>query len=270
MATTTTSGVEVFYRDEGAGEAILMIHGHTFDHTVFDPQAAALTGQGFRVLRPDLRGHGRSERPPVGYHPSHHAADMAAVLEHAGVDRATVVGYSVGGAVALELALADPDRVGALVLLAPVMPDRPFEEAFMTNLKQVARTARGEGIAAAMAGPWLDSPLFAHSFATPGLRDRVAAIVARFPGAEYLAEARDRVERDWIVPDRLGEVAAPAVVAVGDHELPGFRAFAEEAASGLPTARLEVLPECGHLLPFEAEQEVTRLVAEAASGSSSQ
>jgi len=156
--------------------------------------------------------------------------------------------------------------VDALGLISPVMPERPFDPAFMENLKQVARTARSEGIRAAMEGPWQASPLFARSFRKPGIRQRVFGMVADFPGAEYLAAERDRVERAWTVPERLGEIDVPALVVVGGDEMPGFRAFADEAAAGIPGARLEVLPDCGHLLPLEAPEELARLLVEHLSG----
>jgi pimeloyl-ACP methyl ester carboxylesterase len=254
MPEITRNDVTISYDDEGAGAAVLLIHGHTLDRRVFAEVAAALRDRGLRTLVPDLRGHGRSSRPDKGYHFSHHADDMAAVLDAAAVDAAAVVGFSLGGGIALEMAVTMPERVRSLALVAPVMPDRPFEAAFMDNLKQVARTARADGIRAAMEGPWLESPLFAVSFSKAGVRERTAEIVRDFPGADYLATERDRVERDWTVPGRLGEIRVPTLVVVGEAELPGFRAYADEAARGIPGARLEVVAGCGHLLPLEARE----------------
>ncbi len=251
MPETRSEGVRIAYRDEGSDRPVLLLHGHTMDGRAWDGLVGPLRGAGMRLLRPDLRGHGASERPPGGYHWSHHGADMAAVLDAAGVARAIVVGFSLGGGVALELALTRPERVEALVLIDPVMPDRPFEAAFMDNLREVARTARTEGIRAAMAGPWMASPLFAASFEAPGVREATQAIVADFPGAEYLASERDTVEREWRTPDRLAEITVPTLVLVGERDMPGFRAFAEEAAAGIPGARLEVVLGAGHLVPLE-------------------
>lgn len=262
MPEVTRDGVRIHYEDEGSGPPLLLVHGHTLDRRVWEPVLPALLAAGLRVLRPDLRGHGSSDRPEGGYHLSHHAADMSAVLEACGIGAAVVVGYSVGGGIALEMALTMPLHVRGLALLSPVMPDRPFEPVFMDNLREVARVARTEGIAAAMAGPWAASPLFAHSFTRPGVRERVLAIIADFPGAEYLATSRDRVERTWRAPDRLPEIAVPTAVLVGERELPGFRAWAEEAAAGIPGAVLEVIPDCGHLLPFEEPDRVAAAIVE--------
>jgi 3-oxoadipate enol-lactonase len=262
MPEANNADVKLYYEDEGSGEPVLLIHGHTQDRRIWDPVMPRLRDTGIRVLRPDLRGHGRSSRPDSGYHWINHAADMAAVLDDSGVDSAAVVGYSVGGGIALEMALTMAGRVGSLLLMSPVMPDRAFEPAFMENLMQVARVARTDGIAAAMAGPWAENPLLEFSFSKPGIREAAEKITRDFPGAEYLATERDVVERSWAVPDRLAEIEVPTLVLAGDGETPGFRAWAEEAAVGIPGARLEVLEGCGHLLPLEEPDRVAQAIIE--------
>ncbi len=260
MPEITNGSVTISYSDEGSGPVAVLLHGHTLDRRVWDPVVPQLLEAGLRVIRPDLRGHGRSSRPDSGYHVSHHAGDMTALLDARNVDLATVIGFSFGGGVALEMALTQPARLNSLGLVAAVMPDRPFEPAFMDNLRNVAHAIRSEGMAAAMAGPWATSPLFAHSFTKEGIREAVAAIVEDFPGAEFLATQRDRVEREWTVPERLGEIAVPTRVMVGEMEMPGFKAFSEEAAGGIPGATLEVVPDCGHLLPLEAPDAVAKMI----------
>ncbi len=262
MATVDNGGIEIFYLDEGGGWPVLLLHGHTLDHRIWDNVTPALFERGLRVIRPDLRGHGRSTMPSKGYHVSHHAGDMVAVLDAVGVERATVVGFSLGGGVAMELVVTHPERVAGLALVAPVMPDRPFETAFLDNLKAVARVARTEGIRAAMVGPWASSPLFRVSLAKPGIRERVEPILLDFPGAEYLATERDRVEREWTVPERLKEVQVPTAVLVGGDEMPGFKGYAREAAERIPGASVRDVPDCGHLLPVEAPAEVVSAILE--------
>jgi pimeloyl-ACP methyl ester carboxylesterase len=264
MREVTNDHVTISYEDEGTGPVVLLIHGHTSDRRTWDSVVPALLDAGLRVLRPDLRGHGRSTRPDCGYHLSHHAADMAAVLEDAEVGSAMVVGHSIGGGVALEMAVTMADRVDSLVLISPVMPDRPFEPAFMENLREVARVTRSEGIQAAMVGPWASSPIFEHSFSKPGVRNAVTSILRDFPGAEYLATQRDRVEREWTIPDRLSEIDVAAAVIAGDSETPGFRAYAAEAGAGIPNARLEFYENCGHLVPLEEPDRVASAIIEMA------
>ncbi len=266
MPQVTNGDVTIHYEDEGPGKPVLLIHGHTMDRRIWGPVMPDLRAADLRVLRPDLRGHGLSARPDFGYHVSHHASDMAAVLDAAGVDSATVVGYSIGGGVALEMALTVPERLTGLVLMSPVMPDRPFEPAFMDNLREVARVTRSEGIEAAMLGPWASNPLFEFSFSKPGVREAAMAINRDFPGAEYLATKRDRIEREWSVPERLSEIDVVTVVIAGDRETPGFRAYAEEAAERIRGARVEIFEDCGHLLPLEEPDRVARTIIGIARG----
>lgn len=251
MPRVTRDDVVISYSDEGRGKPLLLIHGHTFDRRIWDDVVAPLVAAGRRVLRPDLRGHGRSSCPDRGFHHRDHAADMVAVLEHAGATPAAVVGYSIGGAIALEMALEHPRATASLVLVDPVLPDRPFEPEFFANLKEVARTIRADGVEAAMVGPWLDGPLLRPSYRTPGVRERVREIVRDFPGADYVARERDRVERDWTVPERLPEIEVETVVVSAERTLPGFRAWADEIAASIPHARHEVVEGVGHLLPVE-------------------
>lgn len=260
MPEIIRDGVSLSYTDEGVGRPVLLLHGHTLDRRAWLGVVPHLLTAGLRVIRPDLRGHGRSDRPDFGYHFTDHAADMIALLDRLEIERTAVIGFSFGGGVAMEMAITRPDRVHALGMVAAVMPDRPFEPAFMENLRQVAGAIRSKGVAAAMAETWSDSPLFSHSFTKPGVREAVAAIVADFPGAEFLATRRDEVSRQWKVPDRLSEIAIPTAVMVGEREMAGFRGYADEAASAIPGATLEIVPDCGHLLPFEAPDAVARMI----------
>ena len=252
--------VRLYHVEEGSGTAALLIHGHTLDVRIWDELCGPISGAGLRIVRYDLRGHGQSSRPDRGYHWADHVADAVAVMDELDIDRCGVVGYSIGGGIAMELALTAPERVERLGLLSPVLPDRPFEPDFFDNLREVARVSREQGIREAMLGPWMDSPLWASSLATSGVRDRLEAIVEEFPGAEYLATARDRVERSWLVPDRLGEISVPTLVVVGEEEMPGFKGYASEIAAGIPGARLEILEGLGHLHLLQDPDRVSTLL----------
>jgi pimeloyl-ACP methyl ester carboxylesterase len=147
------------------------------------------------------------------------------------------------------------------VLLSPVMPDRPFEAVFMDNLREVARVDPDRGHRGGDGG-------------TVGREPAVRALVqqAGHPRAgASTSSATSRAPSTWQrratassdrgrYPDRLAEIAVPTAVLVGERELAGFRAYAEEAAAGIPGARLEVLADCGHLLPFEAPDRVAAAI----------
>jgi len=97
------------YDDAGSGDCVVLIHGHPFDRTLWEPQAAALR-DGFRVLAPDLRGFGESPVTPHYVSMREYAADVEDLLDGLGIMRAAVIGLSMGGLVTMELAGSRPDR----------------------------------------------------------------------------------------------------------------------------------------------------------------
>jgi pimeloyl-ACP methyl ester carboxylesterase len=114
------AGVTLAVQDEGEGSPVLLIHGFPDSHRLWRHQVAALTAAGRRVIAPDLRGLGDSEKPAdvADYGIRHSIADMVAVLDALGVERAQVVGHDFGAAVAWGLAAFAPDRVERLAVLS--------------------------------------------------------------------------------------------------------------------------------------------------------
>lgn len=117
---TSVDGTEIHYRDVGEGPPVVLLHGLTADGEMnweWTGLAPAIRAAGFRTLVPDARGHGRSGKPhdPPAYADERFVSDVAAMLDHAGVGAISLVGYSMGGAVAMRVAVAEP-RVAALVL----------------------------------------------------------------------------------------------------------------------------------------------------------
>jgi pimeloyl-ACP methyl ester carboxylesterase len=113
-------GVGIEFTDEGAGRPVLLLHGWPDSGRLWRHQVAALTGAGFRVIVPDLRGFGASDAPEAvdAYVFPHLAGDVLAVLDHVGVDRAHVVGHDWGAALAWGIAALAPDRVDHLAVLS--------------------------------------------------------------------------------------------------------------------------------------------------------
>lgn len=121
MPFADVGGNELWYEEAGDGPALVLIHEGVADSTMWDDHVDELA-RSHRVIRSDLPGCGRSPLPPG---PFSHVRDLAALLDVLGVDRASVVGVSVGGRIALEFALVHPGLVDALVLVAPGIPDLP-------------------------------------------------------------------------------------------------------------------------------------------------
>lgn len=206
-------GVRIHYEVAGSGPAILLSHGFGASSHMFGPNVAAL-GTDHTVITWDERGHGASDSPvdPDAYSPEAAVADMAAILDAAGADRAVVGGHSLGGYLSLAFHRAHPDRVAALVLIDTGPGYRSDEGREKWN-------RMAEGLAAD-----LDER---------GLTGR--ALAAR----HVLTQADARVL------DGLPTIAVPVLIVVGERDKPflkGSRYMAEK----IPGARLVVIPGAGH------------------------
>ncbi|HEY2287302.1 MAG TPA: alpha/beta hydrolase [Streptosporangiaceae bacterium] len=241
------SGGEVWAEDSGgAGPALVLLHPGWGDSSIWDPVVARLPGR-CRVIRHDVRGYGKSPAPSVPY-----AAldDLAAVLDYCAVSRAVLAGHSGGGGTALQLAVTDPQRTAALILLAPGVPDYPWPEddPFFRELGELARAADRDGIAALGLRTW----------------------AAGGPGPAALAQVRGAVDAmfrqgDFEQPgppafDRLGEIRVPAVIVTGELEYPMVAACCEQIAARIPGSRQITVAGADHLLPLRAPAEIAGLV----------
>ncbi len=239
----------------GVSEPLLLLHGFTQTGRGWDEVARHLDGERYRPLAPDLRGHGAAgSRRPI---------DMAScVRDVAGLaaGRFAVAGYSMGGRIALHVALAHPERVARLVLVSATAGiEDPADRAL--------RRARDEELAAwterhtiaEFADRWGAQPLFA------GQSPEVAA-AARADRLDndpaHLAAALRGIGTGVMEPvwDRLGSLTMPVTVLAGERD-DKFVALGRRLADGLPDATLVVVPGAGHALTLEAPAAVAAALA---------
>ena len=149
MPYVTRGGNRLFYDDDGEGSPILWHTGGCGDHTMWRRAGYLSALDGYRHILLDHRGHGRSDIPdtPDAHHMSNYVADVVATLDDAGVERAAIVGYSLGARVAYASALAHPDRVAAVVGLDSI--PEPDEDA--RDLRDAAAEALRDGTPASIA-----------------------------------------------------------------------------------------------------------------------
>jgi pimeloyl-ACP methyl ester carboxylesterase len=262
MPFATTGDILTYYEDEGPGPPsplrdtpVVLIHGHSADLRLWEPQVPALLDAGRRVVRYDVRGHGRSSVPATGYDWEHYLADLRALLDYLRVERAHLAGISMGGAIALELALEQPGRVASLTLLDSALPGFAYSPQFEDDIERLREAVRAEGPRAALERHWLTHPIFDGVRRRPEAFAALRRMVLDYPAADYLDEAEYAPpERPAI--ERLHEVRAPALVIVGERDLPDFRIIADILAENLPRARKLVVPDAGHLPSLERPEQV--------------
>jgi pimeloyl-ACP methyl ester carboxylesterase len=270
MPFATTGDILTHYEDESPEPPlarretpVVLIHGHSADLRLWEPQAPALLGAGWRVVRYDVRGHGRSSVPATGYSWEHYLADLRALLDHLRVERAHLAGISMGGAIALQLALEEPGRVASLTLLDSALPGFAYSPEFEGDVERLREAVRAEGSRAALERHWLTHPMFDGVRRRPEAFAALRRMVLDYPAADYLDEAeyaqtggRLAAPPERSAIERLQEVQAPALVVVGERDLPDFRIIADILAENLPRARKLVVPDAGHLPSLERPEEV--------------
>ena len=241
--------VRIAWERHGAGEPLLLLHGLGYARWGWEPVLPGLAER-FDVLLFDNRGIGESDAPPGPYTVAEMAEDAVQVLDEAGVDRAHVVGTSLGGMVAQELALAHPDRVDRLVL-ACTMPGGP--QAFPLPARTLALMAEAPTLEPAVAlRRFVENAL---APATPGERpelvDRIMEhrLATAQPPEAWAAQAAAGAGFDRY--DRMGEIAAPTLVLTGTEDAVVDPRNADVLAEHVPDARLERVEGAGHLFFWE-------------------
>jgi pimeloyl-ACP methyl ester carboxylesterase len=249
MASVTANGVEIFYRRQGFGDDVLLLCGLGDDGSAWDGQIGAFAER-YRVTVLDNRGVGRSSLPDGEFSVADMAADTAAACDALDLRYVHVAGFSMGGAIAQELALARPDLIRSLVIVGSwCRSDRIFQE-----------TVRG---AAWMAGVADEARPFVYAFNTfvyspavfeDGRIDRFmeSALAHPYPqGTEaFQRTARAIVHHD--TADRLHAVTAPTLVVVGEEDILCPPRHSRAIAQRISGARLVEIPEQAHQ-PFQED-----------------
>jgi len=243
----------------GTGEPLVLLHAGVCDMRMWDVLWPRLTA-GRHVLRADLQGFGRS---PVTGAEYCHAGDVAELIQAQGVGPATVVGCSMSGRVAVELAVAHPELVSRLVLVDAGLPDHDWSAALQEfGAAEDAALEAGDLDAAVELNlrMWVDGPQRTPAEPDPAVRELVGRMQRR--AFELYLAAPDAEERPLVegVGGRLGEVAAPSLVIAGELDVPDFLDIARRLASGIPSARLVTLPAAAHLPSMERPDEFAALV----------
>ena len=258
MTTTTANGVDLWVEQEGEGDDVLFISGLADEGACWVDQVAGLKDR-YRITTFDNRGVGRSATPDGPFLITDFAADTAALIETLGLQRPHIVGSSMGGAIAQELALARPELVRSLVLNGTwCRGDRFFKEV-IRNWMWSAEQADSIRDFLVTVNLWCFSPRIWNEGTMDGWIDAAEASPYAQSVDAFCRSAQALIEHDSA--DRVGSIDVPTLVTVGELDLALPVRFSKELVERIPNARLEVLQEAGHQPFQEIPDEYNRLLA---------
>lgn len=256
--TMSVNGTTLFYQAAGRGSVVVLLHAGNLDRRVWDPQFLPLARE-HRVIRYDQRGYGRSGPADASYQ---HHEDLRALLDALGIQRASLVGLSGGGRIALDFALAHPERVDRLVLAAPGLSGWTYASAGDTAFFAEARRARDRGDAAglgiALLGNAYLRPAMEHPELVAPLREMAATNGKAWMGLLKHGDLEQVADPPAL--HRTASLRAPTLLLVGTRDTPDILAIADTLAASVPGIRRVMFEGAGHLLNMEQPQRFTNLV----------
>ena len=234
------------------GLPLVLINSLGTDLRLWNQVVPALEAD-FSILRYDLRGHGLTDCPPGPYSLVQLAQDLRSLLDHLGIQRAALVGISIGGLIALQFAASHPGAVRALVLA-----DTAARIGSADRWQQRIEAVRREGLQAlapAVLGLWLSESFRANQ---PTLTRGFGNMLTRTPAEGYIACCSTLAESD--LSPQLPKIQAPALVLTGEMDAATPPEQGRALAAALPDARFELVPAAAHLPCIEQPERVAAFI----------
>jgi 3-oxoadipate enol-lactonase len=246
------------YEVAGDGSPVVLVHAGIADSRMWDPQWEAFQ-RGHRVVRYDMRGFGRSPLAAGRYTPP---SDLIALLDELALGPAALVGASMGGGISLQVAVARPELVSALVLVGTGVRGHDWSEFVTASwTAEEAALERGDLVEAVEINlrTWVDGPNRSPDEVDPMVRGKVAEMQRR---ALELALACPEAQEEALVLDvgeRLGEISVPTLAIVGEHDVQDVHVVAERLEREIGATRMTIAG-AAHLPNLEKPREFDELV----------
>ena len=274
------NGIRLHYVEAGDGPPVILLHGFPETHRSWDLQIPFLAGLGYRVVAPDLRGYGESQRPERGYDLGTLVADAVGLCRHVSSGPVRLVGHDWGGAITWQVATEHPELLERAVVIDCAHPAL-MQRALLSNPRQLAKSwymfffqlpfvpelwlsRRG---ARNVAGMFRRTPGAERAPRTvvDASRAAVGRIASLGPPLAYYRAAIRGATRDLLSGARqaLPRIERPVTLLWGEHDACFVRELAEEHRRIAPELRLHILRGTGHFAHQESPEEVSALLAEA-------
>lgn len=253
MSMVHLETVSLYYEEQGEGEPLLLLHGLGSDGRSWAYQRDVFAEQ-FRVIVVDVRGHGRSAKPPGPYSVPQFAADIYALLDHLKIDRFHLVGLSMGGMIGFQMAVDQPDRFKSLTVInsGPELVPQTWPERWQVLQRRLAlRLSSMEKI-----GEFIGGRLFPEPHQAEYRAQFVQQMRENDPKA-YRAATNALI--GWSVRQRLSRIQCPVLVVSSDMDYTPV-ASKEAYVREIPTARLHVIHNSRHATPIDQPEALNTAV----------
>lgn len=244
MSYFNQQGCQIYYEDVGRGEAVILIHGLGSSTKDWEYQIPELQKE-FRVIAVDVRGHGRSGKPVQSYSIPAFADDIFALIEHLQLHKPHIVGISMGGMIAFQLAVDHPGLLGSLTIVnsGPEVKPRSVKQWLeVLKRKLFSRILSLEQIGKALGGLLFPRPEQAH------LRQKVEERWQLNDKRAYLASLEAII--GWSVRERISTILCPTLVISADKDYTPV-ADKEAYVAQMPHAKLLVIEQSRHATPLD-------------------
>lgn len=255
MPSVHIGDIDTSYELVGAGDPVVLVHGLGSSARDWEFQLPALADH-YRVLTYDVRGHGASSKPRGPYSVTQFASDLALLLERLEHRPAHVVGISMGGMIAFQLAVDRPDLVRSLVIVnsgPALVPSNPAEHLAVWSRIAIAKLRGPTAMGAVLAPRLFPSPNQGR------LRRQFIERWAENDKDAYYAALRAII--GWSVLDRVREIPCPVLVVAADHDYTPVSAK-EAYLPLIPGATLKVIPDARHATPIERPEAFNTVLRE--------
>lgn len=252
------NGILQYYRRAGKGPPMVLIHALGLDHRLWDEQVDQLASA-FDVIAYDVRGHGQTDAPAGPYRVADFADDLAGLLDSLGIERAHLVGISMGGMIAQQFALSYPGRIRSLVLADTTSE---YNQDARRQFGERARVVEERGmmpLAAPTTERWFTPEFRAQN---PRAVDRIMDIFVACPPHGYAAACRAISRIDFT--ERLVNIHVPTLVLVGAHDTSTTPEMALKIHEYIPGSRYLQIADAAHLTNVARPEEFSKLAAETA------
>jgi 3-oxoadipate enol-lactonase len=257
MPTVRVNNVRIAYNDQGRGDPpVILVHGFPLDKRMWEPQVEALSDE-FRIITPDLRGHGKSQVTPGPYTMDLLADDLKGFMDALSLQRAVLGGFSMGGYAAFSFYRKYPERVHSLMLLdTRPQPDSNDAKKGREDMAQLAEREGASPIAERLIPRLLSPNTVANR---QDVVDKVRTMITQCPVEGIAGDLRGLALRGDS-SDLLSKINVPTLIVVGDQDVITPPAESRMMASIIPNATIVEVSGAGHLSNLENPDEFNRAI----------